>query len=184
MDKAHKAWTGIPAPGRDIISCLVAQEGRRRKDTVVAQAVSVEVKKRVLVPVDGSRASLGAMRMACSIAKRNKGRVYAIYVIEVPRALPLDAELEAEAAKGEAVLDQAERAAEEMDYEAEGEILQAREASHAIVDEAIERGVDAIVLGIEYKKPLGEFQLDHTAQYILKHAPCEVWLYRGPAVMK
>jgi len=146
--------------------------------------MALETMKRILVPVDGSQASLEAVALACSLAKRNKGKVYAVYVIEVPRSLPLDAELTLEAEKGEAILDQAEQVAEEMDFQLEGELLQAREASHAVVDEAIERGVDAIVLGMEYKRPLGEFQLGPTTQYILKHAPCEVWLCRRPAPVK
>ena len=136
--------------------------------------------KEILVPVDGSEASLDALALACSLAKRNKGKVYAVYVIEVVRALPLDAELAPEAGRGEEVLTRAEEVAEEMDFEVAGELLQARDAGHAIVDEAIERGVDGIVLGVGYKRPLGEFQMDSAAQYVIKNAPCEVILVRRP----
>ena len=34
-----------------------------------------------------------------------------------------------------------------MDFKIDGELLQAREAGHAIVDEAMERGVDLILHG-------------------------------------
>ena len=37
---------------------------------------------------------MDAVLLACSIAKKNKGKVYAVHVIEVKRSLPLDAELE------------------------------------------------------------------------------------------
>jgi nucleotide-binding universal stress UspA family protein len=134
----------------------------------------------ILVPVDGSDASMHAVALACSIAKRNKGKVYAVHVIEVRRSLPLDAELQPEAARGEEILSQAEKAADEMDFEVEGEILQAREAGHAVVDEAIERGVNTIILGVDYKKPFGQFQLGRLTQYVLKHAPCHVWVCRHP----
>ena len=69
--------------------------------------------KEILVPVDGSEASLDALALACSIAKRNKGKVYAVYVIEVARTLPLDADLTPEVQKGEEILAAAERRAQD-----------------------------------------------------------------------
>ena len=135
--------------------------------------------KEILVPVDGSEASLDALALACHLAKRNKGTVYAVYVIEVARTLPLDAELTPEAKQGEEVLTRAEAVAESLDFEVAGELLQARDAGHAIVDEAIERGVDAIILGMSYKRPLGEFQMGRTAQYVIKNAPCQVIVSRA-----
>lgn len=136
--------------------------------------------RSILVPVDGSPASIDAVMLACSIAKRNKGKVYAVHVIEVPRSQPLDAELTEEASSGEAVLTSAERAASEADFRIEGELLQAREAGHAIVDEAMERGVDLILMGAEHKAALGEYQTSRLAQYVLRAAPCHVWLWRHP----
>ncbi|KPK21090.1 MAG: hypothetical protein AMJ76_03605 [Dehalococcoidia bacterium SM23_28_1] len=156
--------------------------------------------RNILVPVDGSDASMEAVLMACMAAKRNKGKVYVVYVIEVHRSLPLDADLKPEAIKGEEVLNRAEQRAEEVDFQAEGELLQARDAGHAIVDEAIERAVDGIIMGVGYKRPLaegtglawprggkpaplpGEFRLGKVTQYVLENAPCEVWLIRLPMV--
>jgi nucleotide-binding universal stress UspA family protein len=134
--------------------------------------------KRILVPADGSAASLEAVALACNIAKRNKGKVFVVHVIEVKRALPLDADLTPEATEGEQVLTEAERVADEQGFEIEGQLLQAREASHAVVGEAIEQNADAIIMGVEYKRPLGEFQLGRLPQYVLKNAPCTVWICR------
>ena len=133
-----------------------------------------------MVPVDGSHASLQAVALACDIAHKNKGRVSVVHVIEVKRTMPLDAELEPEAAAGEEVLKQAARVAREQDFDVDSEILQAREASHAIVDEAIERGVDLIILGMEYQQPFGDFQLGQVIQHVMRSAPCEVWVCRHP----
>jgi nucleotide-binding universal stress UspA family protein len=135
--------------------------------------------KEILVPVDGSQASREALALACLLARRNKGRVYAVYVVEVARTLPLDADLSPEARRGEEVLARAEEVADSLDFEVTGELLQARDAGHAIVDEAIERDVDGILLGMEYEKPLGEFQVGRTSQYVLRHAPCQVVLCRS-----
>ncbi len=136
--------------------------------------------KVILVPADGSRASMRAVALACSIAKRNKGRVYVVHVIEVKRSLPLDAELEPEAGEGERILLQAEKEAHEQGFEVQGELLQARDPGHAVVDEAVERGVDAIILGVDHKRAFGEFQLGRLPQYVLKNAPCLVWICRQP----
>ncbi len=123
---------------------------------------------------------MDAVAVACSIARRNKGKVYAVHVIEVKRSLPLDADLAEEASSGEDVLTRAERVAADADCKLEGELLQAREAGHAIVDEAMERNVDLILMGAEHKAPLGEYQMGRLTQYVLKTAPCSVWLWRHP----
>ena len=134
--------------------------------------------KNILVPVDGSAASMEAVGLACRIARQRKGDVYAIYVIEVDRTLPLDAELIDETAQGEAVLNTAREIARKWDQPVTVEILQAREAAQAITSEAIERGVDAVVMGVDHERPFGEFQLQRTAQQVLRHAPCQVWVCR------
>ncbi|MDY6908006.1 MAG: universal stress protein [Chloroflexota bacterium] len=137
---------------------------------------------KFLVPVKGETVDEEVVRLACTIARRRKGRVYVVYVIQVKRALPLDAEIETETQQGERVLRQAERIATEMDYEVETEILQAREIGPAIVDEAVERGIELIIMGISYKKRFGEFNLGQAVPYVLKNAPCRVLLWREQLV--
>lgn len=139
--------------------------------------------RQILVPSDGSLASYEALAQAINVAKKNKGQVVVVHVIEVKRTLPLDADMPDDAMQGEAILSEAERLAEQLDFHIEGELLQAREAGHAIVDEAIERRMDAIVIGTEYKRPFGEYQQSRTIQYVMKHAPCQVWVYRMPSRM-
>ena len=134
-----------------------------------------------LVPCDGSTASYEALAFACTQAKRNKGHVFVVHVIEVKRTLPLDADMPSEAQGGETILVEAERIGEALGVRIEGELLQAREAGHAIVDEAIERGADVIVLGAEYTQPFGEYQVGRTVQFVMKHSPCQVWILRMPA---
>ncbi len=131
-----------------------------------------------MVPVNGSHAGLQAVALACDVAREHKGKVYVVHVIEVRRTLPLDAEVEPQAAASEEILAQAAHIARDHHLDVEGEILQARDAGPAIVDEAIERGVDLIILGTEYHQPFGEFQLGRVPQYVLRDAPCEVWIRR------
>jgi nucleotide-binding universal stress UspA family protein len=135
----------------------------------------------ILVPVDGAPPGYDALSLACAMAKKNKGKVYAVYIIEVERTMALDAEMDADAQKAEGVLQHAEAIAADLDTSIEGEILQARDAAHAIVDEAVERGVSAIVVGVDFQMPLGEFELGRKARYVIDHAPCQVIVVREAA---
>ena len=136
--------------------------------------------QRVLVPVSGSELDEEMVRLAAATAKRAGAQLIIVYVIVVRRTLPLDVELEDEVRKGEAVLDRAERAAEEFEVEFTSELLQARATGPAIVDEATERGADLIVMGVTYRKRFGEFYLGQTTPYVLKNAACRVWVAREP----
>ena len=133
---------------------------------------------KILVPVIGTEADEEAMRLACRLAKKDKGKILAIYSIKIKRALPLDAEIESEIEKAEAVLDHIEMVAEEQDYEVDTDVLQAREAGPAIIDEVVERGVDLILIGIKHKTRFGQFSLGHVVPYVLRNAPCPVILYQ------
>ncbi len=134
--------------------------------------------KKVLVPVAGSDADEEAIKLACRLAKKDKGKVWAISVVAIKRALPLDAEIHSEIHGAEDILDRVETVAEEEDYEVETDILQAREAGPAIVDEAVERGVDLILMGFKYKRHFGQFNLGNVVPYVLKNSPCPVILYQ------
>ena len=133
--------------------------------------------RRVLVPVVGTEADDEAIRLACRLAKKDKGKIWAIYVLTVERTLPLNAEIESERLKAEKILNHAEDIAGEQDYEIETDLLQAREAGPSIVDEAVERGVDLILMGIKYKRRFGQFSLGSVVPYVLENAPCRVILY-------
>ena len=69
---------------------------------------------KILVPVSGSEADEEAIRLACRLAKKDKTKIRAVYVITVKRTLPLDAEIESEIRKAEGILDHVERIAEEQ----------------------------------------------------------------------
>jgi len=139
---------------------------------------------RILVPVSGDNAEADkeAIELACRMAKEAKGKVYVVYVIQVKRSLPLDAELEPETQTAEEVLGRAEEAADEQDYEIETDLLQTREIGPAIVDEAMERSVDVILMGMGYRKRFGQFDMGETIPYVLEHAPCRVIVLRQPLV--
>ena len=132
--------------------------------------------KRILVPINGDKAGENAFRLACALCKEKKGKLFALHVIEVALELPVDAEVDS--ARGEAILARIEALSKETKSPVEAEFLQARHAGPAIVQEALERGVEMIIMGIPYKSRLGQFSLGETASYILKNSPCPVILWR------
>lgn len=134
--------------------------------------------KKILVPVSGTEADVETVKLACRLAKKDKGKVWAVSVVTIKRALPLDAEIDSEIKKAEEILDKAEAVAGEEDYEIETDVLQAREVGPAIVDEVVERGVSLILMGIAYKQRFGQFSLGNVVPYVLKNSPCPVILYQ------
>ena len=139
-----------------------------------------------LVPYIDTPASLRGLEVAFDLTRGDKkATVHAVFVVEVDRRLPLDADLPEESARGERCLSRAEEIARRYKAQCHGDILQARDAGHAIVDEALERGVDAIVMGVERSAREGTaIEVGKTAEFVLRHAPCEVILVReaaGPA---
>jgi nucleotide-binding universal stress UspA family protein len=136
-----------------------------------------QVFHRILVPVTGTEADDDTIRMACWIAKRDKSRLYAMYVITIQRSLPLEAEIESETRRADELLSRMERIAEAEDYQLETDLLQAREVAPTVVDEAVDRKIDLILMGVKYKRRFGQFSLGSIVPYILKNAPCQVMLY-------
>jgi nucleotide-binding universal stress UspA family protein len=134
--------------------------------------------RRILVPINGNPTDDEMVALACGVSKRTKAEVHVVYIIEVKRTMPLDADLPPEAERGEMALEQAEKIAESWEVKLQADLLQARDVAPTIVDEARERGADLILLGITYKKRFGEFDLGQTTPYVLKHAPCRVWICR------
>lgn len=134
----------------------------------------------ILVPIGGTPADEEAMKLACRLAKKGKSKVQAVYVLTVKRTMPLEAEFKPEISRAEDLLDHIESIAEEQDCEIETDLLQAREAAPAIIDEAVERGIDLILMGVHYKTRFGQFSLGSVIPYVLKNAPCRVMLYHQP----
>jgi nucleotide-binding universal stress UspA family protein len=134
--------------------------------------------KRVLVALAGTSADPDMLRLVASIAKPAKAEVIGIHVIEVRWNLPLDAVLEPELDRGEELLASAKKVASQAGFELDTELLQARDAAAAIVDTAVERKVDLIVVAMPYRKRMGRVYVGKTVENVYLNAPCAVLAYR------
>lgn len=138
--------------------------------------------ERLVVPVAGTEADLRLIGLVQGLVPKQPVAVTLIYVVEVMQSMPLDAELPAEIARGEAALCHAEEAARRALGARAGqvyaELLQARSVGAAVVDEAIERDADAIVMTAAIRRKHGRETLGETVTYVLMNAPCEVLVVR------
>ena len=140
--------------------------------------------RRLLVPVKGTDGDARILNVLGRFTNRQTVAVTLVYVVEVQQSMPLDAELPTEIEHGERVLREAEATAiaslgaAERNHRVVTELLQARSAGAAIVDEAIERASDVIVMAARIRKRHGKTTVGETVNYVLKNAPCEVIVVR------
>lgn len=137
---------------------------------------------RLIVPVSGGTGDQRLLEVVEKIAYHQHVDITIIYVVEVMQSMPLDAELPHEITRGERVLRDAEMAAgaclSGRSSSVQTELLQARSAGAAIVDEAIEHDAHAIVLGATVRRKFGRPTTGETLEYVLLNAPCEVIVIR------
>jgi nucleotide-binding universal stress UspA family protein len=136
---------------------------------------------RAVLALNGGTSDELILRLATAMTKGTDAELVAVHVVEVDWTLPIDADIAGNSEEAQRVLDVAESAAEASKIRLEPVLLQARDVGAAIVDEASERGADLLVTGLSYKKRFGgDFAIGRTVPYVLKNAPCAVWVVREP----
>jgi nucleotide-binding universal stress UspA family protein len=136
---------------------------------------------KVVLGLNGGPTDQLVVNLGCQLAKLHSAELVAIHVIEVNWQHELSDEMTDENLAASAVLDVAEGIAERYKVKLSGDLLQAREVAAALVDEAIELGADAIIVGLPYRKRFGgDFAMGTTIPYILHNAPCQVIVAREP----
>jgi nucleotide-binding universal stress UspA family protein len=144
----------------------------------VARGAVQAKNKNVLVALSGGPLDAELVQLACMMARPAKGQVYAVHVVEVPRSLALDAQVNSSEAT--AILERALEVADQLNYPVEAEVIQAREAGPGIVDEADDRHCSLIVMGLVPRSRFGQYSLGRTVPYVLAHAHSRVWVVREP----
>jgi APA family basic amino acid/polyamine antiporter len=154
----------------------------------------------ILVPVFGEELDddiIGtAGRLAAEEAEEGEGGavIEAIYVVEIPMSLPLDARVpEEKIAEARRALKRAKEVGEEYEgVEVATASVRARTYGQGIVEEARRRGVEAIVLAAEEPtrmrggRRLGgrggprNRAVGETTRYVIEKAPCRVILTAPP----
>jgi nucleotide-binding universal stress UspA family protein len=137
--------------------------------------------RKAVLALNGGPTDELVIHLGCQLAKAGNAELVAIHVIEVDWRHELSEELGHQNEAASALLDLAEGIAEHYRVKLTGDLLQAREVAAALVDEAIEVGADAIIVGLPYRQRLGgDFAIGDAIPYIFQNAPCEVIVVREP----
>jgi APA family basic amino acid/polyamine antiporter len=132
--------------------------------------------RRLLVPIVPGQPSDDATDVACSLAAERGAEIVALYVVEVPLDMPLDAELPGAEQRANRELDEAVAIGDSYGVRVIGRFLRERSAGQAIVEEAHRRGTEIVVMGARRHELSGGGRavFGHTVDYVLRNAPCRV----------
>jgi nucleotide-binding universal stress UspA family protein len=138
-------------------------------------------KPKVMVALRDTETAGSLTKLACQMASLMGTNVIALHVIEVPPGLPIDVVDPVFEGPGEQVLSLARQiASNNFSMHISTKLLKARHAGEAIVGEAIDEGVELLVIGYHHNHGLAETLLGSTVQHVTHHAPCRV-LVQVPA---
>ncbi len=120
------------------------------------------------------RGNTEALQTACQLAKSYGSKITAVYVIEIPAALPMHTNVERKEEAGEAALKRAEAIAREFHLTIDLKLVRARSLEGALLDLITHGEYDLVVIGArrEEVKEKEHFALE--VERLLKTAPCRV----------
>jgi nucleotide-binding universal stress UspA family protein len=130
----------------------------------------------ILMPYKGTESEDELLRATCRVARQFKARLLVVHVMEVPMSYALDAQRVPGHEEAEDLLDHAEEVAGEVGLHIETELVRDRSAGHAVVEQARAVGADLVIMEAASVKDPNAPAVGRTADYILKHAPCNVWI--------
>jgi APA family basic amino acid/polyamine antiporter len=133
--------------------------------------------RSILVPIAAGYASDEAMDVACRLAAERRASIVAFTAIEVPLDQPLDAELPDEVHEANEQLDEARAIGDSYGVRVTGRIARTRNIGRAIVDEAIRRNSEIIVMAGPRRVRLQRGRrrvFGDAVDFVLRHAPCRV----------
>ncbi len=140
----------------------------------------VEALKILLVPTQGTPYSERGVEIACRLGTEQNATLVFVYIIEVPRTLPLNAIMENEDKKAKEAIEQAEKLAILHKMKSIAVVARSRTAGEEIIKIAQRRDADVIVMGIRQHVGLKENILGRTSDVVLRKASCEVIVDKLP----
>ena len=136
--------------------------------------------QRVLVPMKLGPIGEEMIATAVALAKERDAKVDALFVILVPLDEALDAPMIDKEEQAAASLAEAALLGEEHGVHVDLITVRARSIGQAIVDQAVERDADLIVVGSSPRWRRQSAFFSPTVDYVLRHAPCEVLVVAFP----
>jgi APA family basic amino acid/polyamine antiporter len=131
-----------------------------------------------LVPIFGDDVSAGALRRAARLVGED-ALVDAVYVIEVPPQLSLDAGMEEEERHAAALLDAARIRARESKLKVRTSVIRTRNPGAALVEEARSRGSEIVYFDMAHA-PAEERVFGPITSQLLRARPCRIVIETVP----
>ena len=141
----------------------------------------MEKAKRVLVAIKTAEQVHDLINLACCVTAPDSS-LSIIHVIELPPVTPLDAEIPEFQARAEKILNAAEEEARRCGLKARVEILRARSAADALLDEMKEHGFELAIIGHHHRPRMVESLIGTTSSRLAERAPCRVLISIPPRV--
>lgn len=132
--------------------------------------------KNILIPSDGSKTSENVIEFICSIQKVVNANINIVYVIEVPRNLPLGTILPEKAEAAKSAIENALAIAKKYDVTINSSIIYARTIEDTIITTSEDLQCDVIAIAQDNKK-LRIFS--NTTSNIYQKSKCSVWLFNN-----
>jgi nucleotide-binding universal stress UspA family protein len=146
--------------------------------------------QRILVPIDGSDTAQRGLQEAIELARPLKATLVVLHVVddfpmlvEMASVIDVDAALSELRRRGEALLAEAQRAAEERGVAVQTRLLEVAggRIAERIVSEAEANRCDLIAMGTHGRRGLPHLLLGSAAESVLRTSPLPVLLLRLPA---
>jgi nucleotide-binding universal stress UspA family protein len=137
--------------------------------------------QKALLGLSGGPTDELVVELGCQLAKASGASLVAVHVVEVDWRHDLSEDLTGGDDRATSILERAEAVAQRVKVPMTADLLQARDIGAALVDEALEQGADAMLVGLPYRKRFGgDFALGTTVPYVFQNAPCQVIVVREP----
>lgn len=132
--------------------------------------------KNILIPTDGTKTSEDIIEFICSIQAVMDAEINIVYVIEVPRNLPLGSPMPEVSKRAHEAIERVDEIAKRYQAKVNTSIIYARTMEDSIIMTAEELKCDVIAIAQDNHK-LRIFS--NTASNIYQRAKCSVWLFNN-----
>lgn len=156
---------------------------RKKKNIKIAGSLEVEEIRvpeykpmhiqHILVAVR-SRGGMDALQTAIQLAKHHHAKITAVYVLEVPDSIALDADLKETEKLGEEALKKVEAIGREYHVHIDLEFVRARSLHSALLQLTFAHSYDLTIIGASKKDFRNSSRFHYQLEKFLEKAPCRV----------
>jgi APA family basic amino acid/polyamine antiporter len=185
VQNPNARWTGLAWLAVGLVGYVVYRRFAVHESplaTVRAPALilgpSLEVEYHtIVVPVVRSHETEEALVAAARLAAERRATIAAVAVVEVPRSLPIDAELPEAEEEAHELLDSVREILEPYGVRVITRLARGRSAADVIVEEATRRQAELVVLGARRRDVARRTPVfGRTVASVLERSPCRVLL--------